>query len=719
MADNIVSTKFTADGSGFTRTLGQMGGSLGGFVTTGAAGLAGLAAGFGLLGLAAVKAGVSIMSGFVKKATMAFIDFEETFVRTKAIMGGVGEESDKLKNEIIGVATASLFTARQVGEASQILALAGLTMSEMVDDKAIENLVKFSIAAGTDAETAAAIGIASVKSFGLEINQLVDVADVMTKTFTSSFTTLETLGETMKFVGPAARAAGVGIEEAAAAAGALGNAGLQGSLAGTGLRMALMKMLRPSVDARRMMDRLGFSFMVLTPAGEAAKASLKAVTMSLDSTQIQLEQTTLAVTKLDDAMSDLSVEQQRNSIEIQKIRLRASRDNRDLTEQELSQISRLEVANSQLSIQQQELSLEANVQRRAQRKLIETQKELEGKATSLNTTINEQTTGVTSLEDMLQQFNDVGLTTAQVMMLFEARAGTAMLALMGQRDAFLELKRANEEAGGTLEKFSEDIMQSTAFEIGMLHSAWEKLLITIGAEFGPILKDEIIPILISEFIPAIVENKEVFVDLAKSIVADIIPALKDFVTMLPDIMSALRMSIPFFKAMVAWARVLMTILKPVFWLLSKIGEFFNSSPITQWLGTVAAGGGTGALVGGTIGAVVGIPAGPAGMAAGAVTGAKVGAGTGAVLAGIGGAMADGGIVTKPTIALIGEAGPEAVVPLTGKNSPSSGTVINLSLGGVNVGAGNAVTASEVRGIVENTLPDIIKRSMVRGNRRVI
>jgi hypothetical protein len=45
-------------------------------------------------------------------------------------------------------------------------------------------------------------------------------------------------------------------------------------------------------------------------------------------------------------------------------------------------------------------------------------------------------------------------------------------------------------------------------------------------------------------------------------------------------------------------------------------------------------------------------------------------------------MATGGIVTKPTIALIGEAGPEAVVPLRGHNSPGSrvrfGGTVNYS-----------------------------------------
>jgi hypothetical protein len=63
------------------------------------------------------------------------------------------------------------------------------------------------------------------------------------------------------------------------------------------------------------------------------------------------------------------------------------------------------------------------------------------------------------------------------------------------------------------------------------------------------------------------------------------------------------------------------------------------------------------------------------------------------------AMAAGGIVTGPTLALIGEAGPEAVVPLTGRNA-GMGTTINLT-----VNAGMGADGNQIgREIV-----DIIKR----------
>ena len=44
------------------------------------------------------------------------------------------------------------------------------------------------------------------------------------------------------------------------------------------------------------------------------------------------------------------------------------------------------------------------------------------------------------------------------------------------------------------------------------------------------------------------------------------------------------------------------------------------------------------------------------------------------------AMAAGGIVTRPTLALIGEAGPEAVIPLNGRNAGMGTMTINVSAG---------------------------------------
>lgn len=69
---------------------------------------------------------------------------------------------------------------------------------------------------------------------------------------------------------------------------------------------------------------------------------------------------------------------------------------------------------------------------------------------------------------------------------------------------------------------------------------------------------------------------------------------------------------------------------------------------------------------------------------------------------------DGGIVTKPTVALVGEKGPEAIVPLTGPNA--GGGAISVSFNNVSVRSDNdlsmiveAVKATLNRDLVQNNL----------------
>ena len=64
----------------------------------------------------------------------------------------------------------------------------------------------------------------------------------------------------MKYIAPLARAAGISMEETAAAIGIMANAGIQGGQAGTTLRGALSRLSRPTEDMQEAMSELGVSF---------------------------------------------------------------------------------------------------------------------------------------------------------------------------------------------------------------------------------------------------------------------------------------------------------------------------------------------------------------------------------------------------------------------------------------------------------------------------
>ncbi|MWL87145.1 phage tail tape measure protein [Cupriavidus sp. SW-Y-13] len=149
------------------------------------------------------------------------------------------------------------FTATQAAEGQGFLAMAGFTPDEII--KAMPGTLAMAKAGTTDLGVAADISSNVMSGFGLEADQMGRVSDVLTMAFTSSNTTLQMLGDTMKYAGPVAKAAGMSFEQAAATAGLLGNAGIQGSQAGTTLRAMILRLASPTSKASKALGELGVS----------------------------------------------------------------------------------------------------------------------------------------------------------------------------------------------------------------------------------------------------------------------------------------------------------------------------------------------------------------------------------------------------------------------------------------------------------------------------
>ena len=705
---------------------------------------------------ATLALGAAVTVGFVSKSIKAFMEFEDSLTRTAAIMGaesldaiaGVEEEIKRL-----GETTRS--TALEVSEAAQILALAGLKEDDLVEKKALEQLNQLSIAAGTDLPTSAGVAISSLKGMGMETEELSRVNDVLLQTMTNSFTSLESLGETMKLLAPTAASTGISLEEAAAAAGALGNAGLQGSMAGTGMRMAINKLIKPTDDARRVIQDLGLEVFTLTPAGQAAKNALVGVQGNLDQMKRDADVATMAMKALTDEMTDMSIEQQRNNIEIMKIRQRAEKMGRDLTNSEIAQIERLEIANTDLNITMSERQLTLDEQKRAQDKLSGSISEQEQKFKDLNQTVGDQTTGLTSLSDVFTQLTAAGATTAQIMEIFGVRGGNAVNAILAQGDAFQELITLNEDATGRTEKMATMMGGTTLNAVEELKSAFTALLIEVGAQFGPTIKDEIIPAL-KDFIEAMMPLVPEFLKVAQIIgemLPDLLEAFIPILLMVGENLEGITGIILFLTyALKLW----MFFMEPVISLLGHLGGAMKAieegdflgflghvfgilgdiamilTPIIRGITAVAQFAGSSLGMGKEGTDRMGDTA--KGAAAGAIIGSVV-PGVGTIAGGaIGGAIgfgasffAEGGIVDGPMNAIIGEAGPEAVIPIekidtimASAMTKTNGTGGNITInGGIHIGEGNNLSKRDVREAIEMTLPSILQRANTTGARGVI
>lgn len=198
------------------------------------------------------------LGGIATAAIKVGSDFESQMSRVKAISGATGEEFEKLKEQAIQLGADTAFSSKQAAEGMENLAAAGFATNEIVD--AMPGLLSLAAAAGEDLATSSDIAASTLRGFGLEAKDMAHVADVLAANANRTNSSVAQTGEAMKYVAPLARAAGLSLEETAAAIGIMADAGIQGSQAGTTLRGAISRLSKPTDDMQEAMDKLGISF---------------------------------------------------------------------------------------------------------------------------------------------------------------------------------------------------------------------------------------------------------------------------------------------------------------------------------------------------------------------------------------------------------------------------------------------------------------------------
>ena len=193
--------------------------------------LIGLASQFGLaLGGAAI----------IKNSFNIIKDFEQGTANLASVLGKSRDEITALTEDAKRLGETTSFTASQVAQLQTELAKLGFSEQEILD--ATAGVQQFAAATGTDLARAAEVAGSTLRGFGLDATEMQKVVDVMAKSFSTSALDTEKFAESMKYVAPIAKAAGVSIEETTAMLGALANSGISGSSAGTALRQVLSQM---------------------------------------------------------------------------------------------------------------------------------------------------------------------------------------------------------------------------------------------------------------------------------------------------------------------------------------------------------------------------------------------------------------------------------------------------------------------------------------------
>lgn len=198
--------------------------------------------------------GAAASAGFMSTVNIG-MDFEKSMSRVGAISRATDAELAKLTEQARQLGSDTVWSATQAAEGMQYLSMAGFSTEQIL--KTMPGMLSLASAGAIELGAAADISSNILTGFGLKAEDMARVGDVLTNTFTTSNTSLEGLGYTMKYAAPIAKSMGMSIEEAAAMVAKLGDAGIQGEMAGTTLRAVMLRLATPSKEAAKYLDALG------------------------------------------------------------------------------------------------------------------------------------------------------------------------------------------------------------------------------------------------------------------------------------------------------------------------------------------------------------------------------------------------------------------------------------------------------------------------------
>jgi TP901 family phage tail tape measure protein len=231
-------------GAAATRMAGGLGTLAGGIRNAGFAMLpftAGLAAGFG-----------------------SAVSFERQMDAVGAVSRASSEDMAKLEAEARRLGIVSVFTATQAGEAMELMARSGASVTEIMGG--VEGVMNAASAEDIDLATSADLVAQATRIMGRSWADASNTADILALASARTNTDMVSLGEALRYGGQQAVMAGMDMEQVTAILGVFADAGLRGSTGGTALTNALIQLSSPSDAGAAALERFGIA-MTTTESG--------------------------------------------------------------------------------------------------------------------------------------------------------------------------------------------------------------------------------------------------------------------------------------------------------------------------------------------------------------------------------------------------------------------------------------------------------------------
>lgn len=212
-----------------------------------------------------VGAGLAVAQG-----TKLNFQLEQTNNTTKALLQNAGREDPseviknltKAKKEDIALSEKYGISQNDIAQAQQTLAHRGYESNQVL--AASKPLLQSAIATGYSLHDVTNIATSAVEAFGLRSKDTATMTKNTTKAINTmsyasdlSASSFNDTGVALSYVGSTAKAAGVSMDQTAAAVGELSLNGIGAQKAGTGLRKILQSLISPTANGKKVIEQLG------------------------------------------------------------------------------------------------------------------------------------------------------------------------------------------------------------------------------------------------------------------------------------------------------------------------------------------------------------------------------------------------------------------------------------------------------------------------------
>lgn len=208
-----------------------------------------------------VMMGIGGAMGVIGGSFSDAVGYQNTMETAKAILrdnykgGNFNRDYDNMVRVVRDVAMRTKFTAPEAADAARFMAMAGLDIPMI--KSAIAPIADVAAISDTDLGLVADKMTNIMTEFKVAPDRMRNLADMMTKTFTSTNTDMMMLAESLQYAGPMAFASGQSLAETLAMIGIMGNSGIQASMAGTTMRMMLQNLYNPNKNQAKFMQSIG------------------------------------------------------------------------------------------------------------------------------------------------------------------------------------------------------------------------------------------------------------------------------------------------------------------------------------------------------------------------------------------------------------------------------------------------------------------------------